>query len=315
MLKLLLSIDKLTPEYNQMIDQLKKHCHVDVCNLTNYSLKNYDIFVGKKLSKNKLNEANKLKIVFAYKTGVDDFPIKELQQKNIPLVNSHASAKLIAEYCFSCCLSLLNHINKFDNNLRQGIWYDKNDMYWESVFDKKIGLLGYGHIGKEIHALLTKNNIQAYTINRNHTYKNINLTDNLENLVKKCDVIICSLPKTTQTNDLFNQNIFKLMKDKYLINVGRSNVINQKDLYNALKNKQIKGVAIDTWDEKPKTKSQILYPSQYDFNTFDNIILLPHAATRTKDGHKLYVQDTTQKIINYITKNTITDAINYQKGY
>ena len=61
------------------------------------------------------------------------------------------------------------------------------------------------------------------------------------------------------------------MKGKYIVNVGRSNVINQKDLYTNLKNEHLGGAAIDTWDEKPKNKDTILMPSEYPFEKLDNI--------------------------------------------
>ena len=105
------------------------------------------------------------------------------------------------------------------------------------------------------------------------------------------------------------------MKNKYLVNVGRSNVINQKDLFEALNTKKLSGAAIDTWDKKPKNKKTKLLPSLVPFQTLNNIILSPHAAMRVEDGHEKYVKDTTLKVINYITKNELTDIVSLDKGY
>ena len=106
-----------------------------------------------------------------------------------------------------------------------------------------------------------------------------------------------------------------LMKEKFIVNVGRSNVINEKELYEVLKNKQIGGAAIDTWEEKPKNKRTKLMPSEYSFHDLNNIILSPHAAMRVENGHERYVMDVTQNVIGLITKGKVYNVISYKKGY
>ena len=314
-IKILLSISELDDAFSKMVESLREYASVDIVDLQNYSLADYDIFIGKKLPENKLLEANKLKYIFAYKTGVDDFPLKELEEKGIVLVNSHADSSIIAEYAFGLSVALVNRINEFDLNLRQGIWYDNENMYWKSFFSMKVGLLGYGHIGKDIHKLLLKNNIETYTIDRGHGYQNINFVKDLEELVTKCDIVICSVPKTGLTNKLFNKEILELMKGKFIVNVGRANVIDQKALYEALESEYIGGAAIDTWEEKPKNKNTKLMPSEYSFHSLNNIILSPHAAMRVADGHERYVLDVTNNIIDLILKNEVRNIVSYKKGY
>ena len=173
-LNILLSVSEYDIHFQQMKEELSNYANVDVYLNDDYSLNNYDIFIGKLLKKEKLIEANKLKIIFAYKTGVDDFPLDELKEKGIILINSHADSKIIAEYAFGLSVSLVNRITEFDHCLREGIWYQEENDYWKSIFNMKIGLFGYGHIGKNIHQILLNNNIETYTIDRNHDYENIN---------------------------------------------------------------------------------------------------------------------------------------------
>ena len=314
-LKILLSISELDDSFQKMVERLSEYATVDVVDLVNYSLADYDVFIGKKLSKTKLSEANKLKYIFAYKTGVDDFPLAELEKKNIVLINSHADSRIIAEYAFGMSVSLVNRINEFDLNLRQGIWYDNENMYWKSIFNMKVGLLGYGHIGRDIHQILSQNNIKTATIDRGHSYENIHLVNSLAELIDYCDLIICSVPKTTDTNNLFDEERLNRMKGKFIVNVGRSNVIDQKALYYALENKIISGAAIDTWEEKPRNKRTRLMPSSFSFQNLNNIILSPHAAMRVIDGHERYVIDITENIISLISKNVVRNVVDYKKGY
>ncbi len=315
MMKICLSIAKRDNEFDGMIETLSEFAEVTVVGLSGYDLKGYDIFIGKKLCKNALKTADKLKIAFAYKTGVDDFPLKEMEEKGIILINSHVDADIIAEYAFGLSISLVNRITECDKKLRQGIWYDNKNPYWESFFDMKVGLLGFGHIGQHINALLKRNGIKTYTLKRGKTRKDIETVETLDELFETCNLIILSLPKTPETDNIIDAKALKKLNDKYIVNVGRSNSIDQKALYKALKNGEIAGAAIDTWDKKPADKHSTLNPSEQPFTELDNIVLSPHQATRINLGHQRYVSDITEKVIRYITAGELVDQIDYQKGY
>ena len=314
-MKILLSVQEFDSCFRDMYEKLSQIAIVDVADLDNYTLEDYDIFIGKMLKKEKLDNANKLKVIFTYKTGVDGFPLEELAKRNIMLVNSHADSKIIAEYAFGLTISLVNRITEFDHDLRKGIWYHSENEYWNSIFSMKIGLLGYGHIGKAIHQILLNNQIDTYTIDRGHSYQNINLVKNINELIDQCDVLICSVPMTKETTDLIDQKLLSKMHNKYIVNIGRYNVINQESLYQALKEKTLKAAAIDTWEEKPKNKNELLLPSKYDFHGLKNIIITPHSAMRVAEGHKNYVDDIYIKIRKYLEFNQLTDVVDYKKGY
>lgn len=314
-MKICLSISKEDVEFKRMVDALSDYAQVDVVGLSDYDLTGYDIFIGKSMNAKALHNADRLKAVFAYKTGVDDFPLKEFSERNIILVNSHVNADIIAEYTLGLCVCLVNRISESDKKLRQGIWYDNENPYWESFFDMKVGILGYGCIGKRINALLRRNNMQTFTLNRGKEYSDIGVMNTLEELFEGIDVLILALPKTSQTNTIINQDTLKLLKGKYIVNVGRSNSIDQEALYHALKDKWIAGAAIDTWDEKPRNSYAKLNPSKQPLVELDNIVLSPHQATRNKYGHQRYVRDVTEKVIKYIQYGEITDQVDLNKGY
>lgn len=314
-MKICLSIAKEDAEFRQMIDRLSQYAQVDVVGLSGYDLSGYDIFIGKRMSVRALKTADRLKIAFAYKTGVDDFPLKEMEKKGVPLVNSHVDADIVAEYAFGLSISLVNRITECDKKLRKGIWYDNTNPYWESFFDMKVGLLGYGHIGRHINALLRRNHIETYTINRGKDYADIRTVDTMEELFERTNLVILSLPKTADTDRIINEDTLKKLRGKYIVNVGRSNCIDQEALYDALSKAELAGAAIDTWDEKPKDKKTTLFPSKYPFDKLDNVVLSPHQATRIRVGHQRYVGDITQKVIAYIQHGQITDRVDLQKGY
>lgn len=311
-----LSIAKMDRAFETMVSVLREHANVDVVGLEGFSLAGYDIFIGKKLSPHILQTADRLKVAFAYKTGVDDFPLEQFREMGIALVNSHSDAKYIAEYAIGLSISLLYRITESDKKLRRGVWRNPRNPYWKSLFDVKIGLLGYGHIGRQIHNFLLKNNIEAYTIDRGKHYENINLVSSLEELCEKSHLIIISLPKTGDTDRLFNKETFRLLKDKYIVNVGRSNCIDQEALYDALVSEQLAGAAIDTWDRKPKDiMVDEMIPFEYPFDKLESIVLSPHQAMQVEEGHGRYVADISNKVLSYILYDELSDEVDLTKGY
>lgn len=314
-IRICLSIEKTDAAFEKMIDELSPFAEVVTVGLSNFSLAGFDIFIGKTLSVKILDTTDNLKAVFAYKTGVDAFPLTHLLNRNIQVFNSHADSKIIAEYAFGLAVSLVNRISEFDRNLRKGVWYDTKNEFWQSLFSMKIGLLGYGHIGKDLHKILQNNGIATYTLNRGKTYENIRLVNTLNELIDTCDLIVLSLPQTPETNGMFNAENLSRMRGKFLVNVGRANAIDQQALFNALKDGTLAGAAIDTWDEKPKTKDSLLKPSVFNFESLPNIILSPHAAMRVAEGHQNYVKDVTQNVIRYLTGETTKNEINLKTGY
>lgn len=312
MTKILLSVDKMDASFSALLARLSAVADVAVAGLDGFDLTDVEIFIGKKLGAKELNTANKLRAVFTYKTGVDEFPLEQLADKGVILCNSHANSEYIAQYAFALALALTARVVEFDKNLRQGDW--SANLNWKSLFNMKVGLVGYGCIGKEIHKLLLANGIEAYTLNRGQTYRNIATVDTLVELCEATDLLILSLPKTAQTNDMFNAEIFSHLKGKYLVNVGRGNCIDEEALYQSLVNGEVAGAAIDTWRHKSRGE-QKLFPSQKHFERLNNVLLSPHKAMMVEDGHDKYVMDVLNNVLDYLDGQIPRNVVNLTKGY
>lgn len=311
--KVLLSVGALDDAFSAMYKKLKEVAEVEICGLDGFSLGGVDIFIGKKLGADKLKGADNLKAVFAYKTGVDDFPLKALSARGVALYNSHVNSRYIAEYAFGLSAALVNRIAEFDRRMRKGDWC-VNDYYWKSFFSMNVGLVGFGSIGRAINDLLTLNGIATYTIDRGKNYENITAVGSLEELCNVCDLLILSLPKTTETDKFIDGRILKLLSGKYIVNVGRSNSIDESALYEALESRTLAGAAIDTWRAKA-TSTQAFYPFDKPFNKLENVILSSHKAMQVSDGHAKYVDDTLENVLRYINGESPRNAVDLSKGY
>ena len=105
------------------------------------------------------------------------------------------------------------------------------------------------------------------------------------------------------------------MKNKYIVNVGRSNCIDEEALYEALTAGGMAGAAIDTWREKPKTATSPLIPFDYPFQMLDNILLSSHKAMQLCDGHARYVEDICEQVLRYIDGQPLENIVDCSRWY
>jgi len=96
-------------------------------------------------------------------------------------------------------------------------------------------------------------------------------------LITQSDILSIHVPHTTETDQMFNNKIFKKMKNSsFLINTSRGKIVNEKDLSAALKNKIISGAGLDVFESEPIGKN-------HPFTKISNIILAPHIGSSSKE--------------------------------
>ena len=173
--------------------------------------------------------------------------------------------------------------------MKQGLWL-KKELGGTELSGKTVGLLGYGHIGKNVARLAKGFGCKVYFYSR--TKKNTSLT----NLFKKSDIVSLHLPLTDKTKNLVDKKLLFLMKPTaFLINTGRGKTVVEKDLYDALAGKKISGAAIDVYWEEP-------LPPNSPWSGLDNVILTPHLGASTREALSRASATVLQKVIKILGK-------------
>jgi phosphoglycerate dehydrogenase-like enzyme len=249
-----------------------------------------------------------LKAVFLFKTGMDGLPLERLEEKHIPVFPSHANADVIAEHGLALALALLHRVPEFDADLRQNLWFaDGTHYYWRSISDLKLGILGYGSIGKCLRKKLLGLSCSVQVLNRSGQYEQgVDYAENLEGLIQWCDLLFIAVPLTEDTRDMLDSELLSQMQGKYIVNVARAEICSQQALFQALEQGVLAGFASDVWygspDKSDRTKPAP--PAQYPFQELKNVVLSPHAATHEKQAHERYVADAVEHCIKYIKEET-----------
>jgi len=276
-------------------------------------LKDTDVIIlrsGIKLPGDVIKSSDKLKIIARAGSGVDNIEIPAATEKGIIVFNvPGVSALSVAELTIGLLFSITRKISLADSWLRDNQWR-KKECYGYELSGKTIGVVGLGKIGKKV-ALLAKNmgmNVLGYKKNINDEIKEefnsegITLVSSLPELLKESDFVSLNVPLTEDTRNLITLAELKLMKkESFLINTARGGVVNETDLYTALKENIITGAATDVF-EKEKERTPLF--------ELDNIVVTPHIGAMTYDAQKRIAEVLCQYVFDALDGKEVKTRMN-----
>ncbi len=311
-MKLILYID-LSPPWKEKIDELAKEFpeveFISQEKKTDTDLKEAHALIGGWIPPEELKRAEKLKMIFVSFTGPNMLPFAYLKERGIRLSNTHGNARYVAERGIAMVLSLYGKIIDYHLDLQNakwhGIWSGKGlQDTWESIYDKHCAVIGTGEIGKWIAKFLAVFDCQIIGFKKRPVTKKPDffheITLDLREALDKSELIFVTLPLTKETEGLFNAKILSGLYGKVLINVGRGGVVDERGLYESLKDGVLKGACIDVWYDYPERQTGSGYPSKYPFHELPNVILSPHVGGFTSPAAQLNVEQTIQNIRSYL---------------
>lgn len=311
-------LKKLLPE-SIIIEQISPEKKNDAI----FYAKQFDVVIGARLPDSFLKNAVNLRYLIIPFAGIppqdkhifDEYP-------HITIINSHFNSQYVAEHAWALLMACAKKLIPIHNKLSKGDWTPRYQDYMsESLKEKTLLILGYGHIGKDIAKIAKCFGMRIEGIKRNKENNPeldfIGTRDNLEERLPKADYIIIALPLTHETEGYIGEKEFSLMKKGvYIINIGRGSVIDEHALYSALKKDKLGGVALDTWWNYPidKESQSFTMPSRYPLYEFDNVVFSPHRASQVK-GREKKRMESIAKIIESIRSNKKIDPIDKNLGY
>lgn len=231
------------------------------------------------INKKVIDSLPNLKVISKFGVGLDNVDIEYCKEKKIPVgwiggVNKTS----VAEMALGFMLMLIRNLYITSTQLSTGKW-NKNGGH--SLYGKTIGIIGIGHIGKELIRLLKPFNCKILVndiINQDEYYAKHGLNEaTKEQIFTECDIISLHLPLNDETNFLVNNSTLSLMKKtSFIINTARGDLINLSDLKNALSSHCISGAAIDVYDKEPPTDMELL--------SLNNLICTPHIGGNSEEA-------------------------------
>ncbi|MBN1500942.1 MAG: hydroxyacid dehydrogenase [Spirochaetes bacterium] len=280
--------------------------------------------VASSLTDKDLNLCKNLKIVFIHYAGANLFPLPELKKRGIAVSNVHSNAPYVAEHCLRMILVLLGKTIEFHTDLSSNIWHgwasgNGASDSWSTLYNRKVSILGTGSIGTFLagHLSLFDCSITGF---RKHPGKEASpdfsrITSDFDSALDMSEIIINTLPMTSETCDLINEKNIRLLSGRYFINAGRAEIINEKLLFTSLKEGLLKGAALDVWYNYPGEKNINASPADYPFGSLKNVVLSPHVAGFNPETVKKSAEDTIANIKSYLENRKPVFTVNHDDGY
>lgn len=187
------------------------------------------------------------------------------------------NAQAVAELAIGLILDVMRQITRQHQAIQEGKW-NMVPPATHLLSGKKIGLVGYGNVGKSIERLLSGWSVEVTHINSEST------ADDADMLVKNADCIVVCCPITEQTRDLIDARRIGLMKPTaVVVNVGRGGVINEDALYESLVAGKIAGAGLDVFDAEPDN-SYVAPERITRLAKLPNVVCTPHMAGTSEES-------------------------------
>ena len=198
----------------------------------------------------------------------------------------------ISEYVIAGMLEWTIALRKLDARFRQGDWtgsYICGPHHGE-LFGKTVGIIGYGHIGREVAKRAKPFGMRVLACAREQRAtdeycERIMAANSLDNMLAESDFVVVAVPLNATTHALLNAERLATMKPTaVIINVARGAIVDEHALFHALKEKRIGGAVLDVWYRYPRQgETRGPAPWNHPFNELDNVILTPHASGWTEE--------------------------------
>jgi len=259
-----------------------------------------------KVTKNIILAAKNLKIIGRAGAGIDNIDVPVAKENNIIVVNTPGgNANATAEHAFALIMSVLRKIPFANETTHKGQWEKKN-IKGAELSKKTLGIVGFGNVGVRLSNLVKGFDMEILVNSkslesRKKDYPNVKNVS-FEELISKSDIISFHCKSAADGKPLITKEHYKNMKPTaYIINAARGNIVDEKELNDALNENLIAGAAVDVFSKEP-AKENILFNNP-------KAILTPHIAASTTEASIVVAEMVANQISDFllsgVKKNTV----------
>ena len=259
-----------------------------------------------KVTKNIILAAKKLKAIGRAGAGVDNIEVSFAKEKNMIVMNTPGgNANATAEHAFALIMSVLRKIPFANETTHKGQWEKKNIKGTE-LSKKTLGIVGFGNVGVRLSNLVKGFDMEVLVNSkslesRKNDYPHVKNVS-FEELISKSDIISFHCKSATDGKPLLSKEHFKHIKTTaYIINAARGNIVDEKDLNDALNENLVAGAAIDVFSKEP-AKENILFNNP-------KVILTPHIAASTTEASIVVAEMAANQVSDFLLNGTKKNTV------
>jgi glyoxylate reductase len=258
------------------------------------------------------NAAPKLKIVSQLAVGFDNIDLAEATKRGIYVTNTpEVLTDTTADFAWTLLIAVARRVVEADKYVRSGQWkvaWHPAMLTGRDVYGATIGIVGAGRIGYAVAKrakgfdmkILFYDVVPRPEIEKDLGAKKVDM----DTLLKESDFVSIHVPLMKETHHLMNAEKLKLMKKTaYLINNSRGPVVDEKALYEALKNGQIAGAGLDVFEQEP-------IPLDSPLLKLENVVLAPHISSASLETRSKMSEMVAENLVSFFQGKSPSNLVN-----
>ena len=260
-----------------------------------------------KVNSDVINKFNQLEVIGRAGAGVDNIDVNEANRKGIAVVNApYANGISVAELVFAYMLYDSRKLGYADSTTKLGEW-KKSELIGKELFNKTIGIVGLGNIGKEVAKRAASFGMNILYCDPFVDETKVGFADikkvSLGYLLQNSDFITVHAAGEKIKGLLAEVNLQLLKDEAMLINTSRANVFEQGSLEFILEKKPKLKIALDVHDiEKSGPKPLAKFG--------ERVILTPHIGASTKEAQKRCAKVVAEQVADYLNNHRAEYLVN-----
>lgn len=237
-----------------------------------------------------------LKVIARHGVGYDNVDPNYMGENHVWVtITPNANAATVAETTLAEILDISKNLTAISDNMRKGDFDYKSSHMGFDLAEKTLGIMGYGRIGKMVAKKASSWDMDILIYDPFVKSSDYGKIVDKDTLLANSDVITLHMAVTSKNKQGINKDVFKKMKKSaVLINLGRGALVNQADLLEALKTREIRGAALDVFNEEP-------LPLSSEFYNLDNVVLTPHIASNTTECMARMAVDSASEVVRVLS--------------
>ena len=251
-----------------------------------------------------MSSLRNLKVISGYGVGYDAIDTVEAVRRGIVVTHTpNVLNEEVATTALLLMLSCYREVLRDDAYVRSGEWEaNGNAPLTRSADNQTVGILGLGRIGQTIANKLAPWNAKIVYHSRNKKDVAYTYYENLTEMAKDCDVLICITPGGPSTDKIVNSQVMEALgPNGTLINVSRGSVVDEAALIDALKNGKLGWAGLDVFESEPTVPGAL--------RDLPNTVLLPHVGSGTVETRVAMGDLTVDNLLNHLKDGTVISAV------
>lgn len=258
-----------------------------------------------------LDAAPNLMTVGCFCIGTNQVALAHAGGKGVPVFNApFSNTRSVAELVISEVIALARQLGDRSREVHEGKWRKVADGCVE-VRGKTLGIIGYGHIGRQVGVLAEMIGMRVVFFDSAARLPmgNNRSCPTMDALLAEADFVTLHVPETPQTFNMIGAaELAKMKRGSYLLNLSRGTVVVIEALAAAIASGHLAGAAVDVYPEEPETNSDGF---KSPLCGLPNVILTPHVGGSTMEAQEAIGREVATALLKYVDHGTTVGAVNF----